>query len=106
MSDIIRSEHPRPDRLRKVWCTLNGRWDFTFDQDKVGKKGKWYRKLPATHQIEVPFCYQSKLSGVDSQEHCDVVWYARKITNTVIVLQMFRKVKIVPQKENPENPCK
>ena len=80
MNEALRMEHPRPDRVRGTWCTLNGQWDFAFDQDKVGKKDKWYRELPATHKIEVPFCYQSKLSGIECLEHCDVVWYSRKIT--------------------------
>ena len=80
MNEALRMEYPRPDRVRGTWCTLNGQWGFAFDPEKVGKKEKWYRKLPATHTIEVPFCYQSKLSGINSQEHCDVVWYARKIT--------------------------
>lgn len=78
MNEALRMEYPRPDRVRGAWCTLNGQWDFAFDQDKAGKKDKWYRELPATHKIEVPFCYQSKLSGINSQEHCDVVWYSRK----------------------------
>ena len=80
MNEALRMEYPRPDRVRGTWCTLNGQWNFAFDQNKVGKKEKWYSELPATHKIEVPFCYQSKLSGINSQEHCDVVWYARKIT--------------------------
>lgn len=80
MNEALRMDYPRPDRVRGTWCTLNGQWDFAFDNEKVGRKEKWYRELPATHKIEVPFCYQSKLSGIDSQEHCDVVWYARKIT--------------------------
>lgn len=80
MSAALRMENPRPDRVRSAWCTLNGQWDFAFDHDKVGRKNKWYCELPATHRIEVPFCYQSKLSGINSQEHCDVVWYSRKMT--------------------------
>lgn len=80
MNEALRMEHPRPDRVRKAWCSLNGQWDFAFDYEKVGRKDKWYRALPATHKIEVPFCYQSKLSGIESLEHCDVVWYARRIT--------------------------
>ena len=80
MNTVLRSEHPRPDRVRSAWQTLNGPWRFAFDRDKVGKKDKWYRGLPATHSIHVPFCYQSSLSGIDSREHCDVVWYERSFT--------------------------
>lgn len=80
MKEARRMEHPRPDRLRESWCTLNGQWDFAFDHDKVGKKEKWYHSFPQQHTIEVPFAYQSKLSGIECLEHCDVVWYARKVT--------------------------
>ncbi len=77
---IRRDEYPRPDRVRQTWCTLNGQWDFAFDREKAGKKEKWYQSFPAQMQIEVPFAYQCKLSGIESSEHCDVVWYDRKIT--------------------------
>ncbi|MGN0971928.1 MAG: glycoside hydrolase family 2 protein [Aristaeellaceae bacterium] len=77
MSSILRSEHPRPDRVRSCWQTLNGQWRFAFDRDKAGRKEKWYARFPDAQRIEVPFCYQSRLSGIDSQEHCDVVWYQR-----------------------------
>ncbi len=80
MTQPLRFEHPRPDRLRDSWCTLNGAWDFAFDRNNMGKKEKWYKNLPATHKIEVPFCYQSKLSGIGSDEACDVVWYSRAFT--------------------------
>lgn len=79
MNTPIRDEYPRPDRVRACWCTLNGQWDFAFDRENRGRKEKWYRQLPATHRIEVPFAYQSKLSGIDSREQCDVVWYARSV---------------------------
>ncbi len=46
-----RPEHPRPDFERSQWMTLNGQWDFGFD-DKFGGK------------INVPFCWESELSGV------------------------------------------
>ena len=74
-----RENHPRPDRVRQLWCGLNGPWRFAFDPEKKGKREKWYRSLPGTLTIQVPFCYQSRLSGIGSQEHCDVVWYERSI---------------------------
>ena len=80
MNTIRRDEHPRPDRMRASWMTLNGSWDFAFDPDNAGRRQKWYRQLPATHRIEVPFCYQSALSGIHDDRHCDVIWYARSFT--------------------------
>lgn len=80
MLEAIRIEHPRPDRIRKDWCSLNGQWDFAFDRNKTGKKEKWYLRFPSAQKIEVPFAYQSKLSGIESEEAVDVVWYSRKIS--------------------------
>lgn len=76
----IRGEYPRPDRVRENWLTLNGQWDFAFDRENRGLAEQWYRSSGLDGgglRIEVPFPYQSKLSGIDSQEHCDVVWYQR-----------------------------
>ncbi len=80
MNEVLRMEHPRPDRVRKSWRTLNGQWDFAFDREKTGKREKWYNAFPATHRIEVPFCYQSRLSGVECLDAVDVVWYRRTFT--------------------------
>ncbi len=77
MTTILRPEHPRPDRERKNWMTLNGPWRFAFDRENAGKKEKWYAGRDYPLEIQVPFAYQSKLSGIDSQEHCDAVWYER-----------------------------
>ena len=80
MTEILRPEHPRPDRLRKDWMTLNGNWRFAFDGQKTGMKEKWYLKKDYPLEIQVPFAYQSKLSGIDCQDHCDAVWYERDFT--------------------------
>lgn len=76
----LRFEHPRPDRERSAWQTLNGAWHFGFDRENVGRRDKWYRGAALPLTIEVPFAYQSELSGVKDKEHCDVIWYARKFT--------------------------
>ena len=60
-------EYPRPTFRRDRWVNLDGRWDFgagdaeTFDR-----------------QITVPFCPQSRLSGVGDGEPGDTVWYRRR----------------------------
>lgn len=74
----IRGEYPRPDRVRAHWMTLNGQWDFAFDREDRGLGEGWYAAgLAGGLKIEVPFPYQSELSGIHSLEHCDVVWYQR-----------------------------
>ena len=73
-----RTEHPRPDFYRPLWRTLNGTWQFAFDREHRGLPEKWYadgKRLNA--EIEVPFCYQSSMSGIGCDELCDTVWYKR-----------------------------
>lgn len=76
----VRSEHPRPQFVRDNWMNLNGEWEFEFDDQRIGRREKWHlgeRTLSQT--IQVPFSFESKLSGIDKQEFHDVVWYQRKI---------------------------
>jgi hypothetical protein len=58
-----RPEHPRPDFERAQWISLNGQWDFGFN-DKFGSK------------ITVPFCWESELSGI-KEMHETTGWYRR-----------------------------
>lgn len=81
MTNQQRAEYPRPQFVRDSWINLNGEWEFEFDDDRVGSKEKWHlgnRKLSKT--IQVPFAFQSKLSGIGSNEFHDVVWYRRDLT--------------------------
>ena len=77
---IRRTSHPRPDRVRKNWQTLNGPWRFRFDWNNEGKKQRWYAQPAFDLTIQVPFAYQAALSGIEEKKHCDVLWYAREIT--------------------------
>ena len=78
-SEIYRKEFPRPDFKRRNWICLNGTWEFEFDYNAVltNKEGL-HKKY--TEQIQVPFCYQSQLSGIKKDKECHVVWYRRKFT--------------------------
>ncbi|MBQ8087171.1 MAG: glycoside hydrolase family 2 [Clostridia bacterium] len=76
---IPRPEHPRPDFMRDTFANLNGEWQFAFDDADEGLRAQWYlagKQLPLT--IQVPFAYQTKLSGIGpTDEIHPIVWYRR-----------------------------
>lgn len=76
-SNSIRSEYPRPDFERQEWLNLNGEWYFEFDDNNLGEDQGWYKTYDFSQRIIVPFCYQSKLSGIDNQELHEYLWYKR-----------------------------
>ena len=72
--------YPRPQFERKKWLDLDGVWSFDFDEQRVGIENKWYEVHDYSQEINVPFVYQSKESGINSQEIHDCVWYSKVIT--------------------------
>ncbi len=79
---VPRPEHPRPDQQRENWLTLNGEWQFEIDKTADGEsRGLTYgNNLNA--RIIVPFCPESKLSGlgIPTTQHMKNVWYRRAFT--------------------------
>lgn len=75
--DVPRPEHPRPDFLRDNWLNLNGVWQFEIDARADGEA----RGLTSGHDlaqtIRVPFCPESKLSGIGNRDFMTHVWYRR-----------------------------
>lgn len=76
----IRSEHPRPDLKRKDWLNLNGKWDFEIDNDLKGRVSGYEKRRSFNDKINVPFCPESKLSGVGFTDFINAVWYGKNIT--------------------------
>ena len=74
---MFRNEYPRPSLVRKNWQSLNGVWEFAFDDNNVGLKEKWFEKGKFPLQINVPFAFQTPLSGINDQSFHDYVWYRR-----------------------------
>lgn len=80
-----RQDYPRPQLRRSHWSSLNGAWAFAFDDEDRGRAEQWFAadvlgdgiQGPFARTIIVPFCYQSHLSGIDTTQRHDVVWYAR-----------------------------
>lgn len=59
-----RPEYPRPQFERSQWVNLNGTWNFEFDFGESGKDRSLQKAEQLSQQITVPFCPESKLSGV------------------------------------------
>ncbi|OAS82177.1 glycoside hydrolase family 2 protein [Metabacillus litoralis] len=75
----FRQEYPRPQLIRKDWLNLNGEWDFDFDDQNSGLEEKWFEKEREYKQkINVPFAYQTELSGINDPTFHDWVWYRRE----------------------------
>ena len=79
MSQIPRSEYPRPQFVRSDWLCLNGEWQFELDQGDSGlERGLLQREL--SDRILVPFCPESELSGIGNHDFLEAVWYRREVT--------------------------
>ncbi len=78
-AEIPRPEHPTPQFQRDTWLNLNGPWAFAFDFDNKGMEEHW-EKDPARFDktIEVPFCPESKLSGLAYTDFITAEWYRRR----------------------------
>lgn len=80
---IMRSELPNPAFARESWRTLNGQWDFAFDTEDQFQIGT----VQFDKTINVPFCYESELSGINTDMTSKSVWYRRSLTVTEKELQ-------------------
>lgn len=72
-------KHPNPQVYRKDFLCLDGKWDFAFDKDNLGLLEGWQFLDELSSSINVPFVYQSKLSGINVADFCEIVWYKRKL---------------------------
>lgn len=81
------SAYPRPDFQRKSlhWESLDGPWDFAFDDEDCGQTTqRWQQRGLPSHQkrtIKVPYAFQMAASGIGLYEPHEVIWYERTITD-------------------------
>jgi beta-galactosidase/beta-glucuronidase len=76
---IPRPEYPRPQMVRDSWMNLNGEWQFEHDPGSSGRERHLH--LPESelkNRIIVPFCPESKLSGLGWTDFMATVWYKRE----------------------------
>ncbi|MBO4839718.1 MAG: beta-glucuronidase [Bacteroidaceae bacterium] len=75
-----RVEYPRPQFERSQWLNLNGTWTYTFDFGKSGVNRDFRNSKGFDKNILVPFCPESKLSGVEYTDFINSMWYQRTIS--------------------------
>jgi beta-galactosidase/beta-glucuronidase len=69
-------DYPRPQLVRQRWTSLNGQWDFAFDDDRQYVSPA--DDIAWTHRIVVPFAPETAASGIGDEDfHC-VCWYRRR----------------------------
>lgn len=76
---LPRAEYPRPQFERQDWVNLNGEWSYTFDFVGSGMEKKLHESRGFDGRITVPFCPESKLSGVQYTDFINNIWYQRQI---------------------------
>ncbi len=79
MVKCYEKDYPRPQMVRKEWFNLNGAWDFGFDDENTGEKEKWFEVFKGDKTIQVPFTYETKMSGIQDEKRHDNIWYHRTL---------------------------
>jgi beta-galactosidase/beta-glucuronidase len=69
------ANHPRKIFCRDKWKSLNGEWDFCFDNKKVNSVPSDVTQW--THKIKVPFAPETPASGINDQNFHYRCWYKR-----------------------------
>ena len=74
----LRNEYPRPHFRRDNWLSLNGMWEFEFDDNHDGEmRGIHNGKIKLEREINVPFTYQYPASGIGDKTFHDTLWYKK-----------------------------
>ena len=91
--ESVRSEYPRPMLVRDQWQSLNGVWQFAFDDANVGAGAGWSSGTELPERILVPFTFEASLSGIGlGEEIHERVWYRRHFTTPVAWTEDSRRV--------------
>ena len=73
----MRKEHPRPQFFRKNWMNLNGKWTCEFSKNIKGFSKSKLNKKSFAKKINVPFCPESKLSGIGHTDFIQEIYYQK-----------------------------
>ncbi len=74
-----RTDYPRPSWVREDWLCLNGAWEFAYDYGKSGEARGMAEQGEFPLTIHVPFCPESRLSGIGNTDFMPAVWYRKRL---------------------------
>jgi beta-galactosidase/beta-glucuronidase len=72
-------DYPRPQLVRERWTSLNGEWQFTFDDAR--RHTSPHEAIAWDRHIVVPFAPEAAASGIGDQDFHQVCWYRRTFAN-------------------------
>ena len=90
---LPRPEYPRPQFVREPWINLNGTWTCELDHSRSGYDAaemlrggdgdrhsrRLWQSRGFGQPIAVPFCPESRLSGIGYTDFIEMMWYHRKL---------------------------
>jgi beta-galactosidase/beta-glucuronidase len=82
--------YPRPMMCREQWVSLDGTWEFAYDDADIGLAEHWFDPAGGhefADRIEVPFPPESPASGIGRREFHPVVWYRRSVSHEELAPQ-------------------
>lgn len=82
------ANYPNPQFARENFTSLDGQWDFGFQKAKMGFKFSTDEQIAVDirnnnnypYKINVPFCVESELSGIQYKDFINMVWYKKNVT--------------------------
>ena len=74
-----RTDYPRPSWVRDNWYCLNGTWKFAYDHGRSGEARGMMTQGEYPLEINVPFCPESRLSGIGNTDFIPAVWYKKTV---------------------------
>jgi beta-galactosidase/beta-glucuronidase len=78
VGDVPRQEYPRPQFVRSEWRNLNGTWTCELETDGAEPRD-WRETKGLSRPISVPFCAESRLSGIGHTGFIPRMWYHRSL---------------------------
>lgn len=82
--------YPRPQFKRDMWQSLDGQWDFAFDDEHCGIDKRWFERHDFGYEITVPFAFQSKASGIGNPTKHDDIWYHKRVSLAELPTDVIR----------------